>query len=299
MNRYSASSVTSLRDYESIHRLWIIVCGLIRAAGKACLCRLPLLTIFYLLYCNITPGVFQAVRRFIESWVIFCRNWGGRNTGDGSVCSAVDEAQARWEANYETVKTPEDLATYQKVRKDYFWRQLGALWDKTPLNPKITGRLTKPDYRVEKVVFESLPHFYVTGTVFLPLEEKFAPPYPAVLIVCGHSNEGKAADYYQGIGILAAMNGLASMVMDPIDQGERFQHLGPDGKPFAASVSAHNLVGAGSILLGRNAATFEIWDMQEYWSGLPCPPPRDLPNPRIESICVFYLSCIGRQVLYH
>ena len=32
-------------------------------------------------------------------------------------------------------------------------------------------------------------------------------------------------------------------------------------KPFAASVSAHNLVGAGSILLGRNAATFEIWDM--------------------------------------
>ena len=21
---------------------------------------------------------------------------------------------------------------------------------------------------------------------------------------------------------------------------------------------------------------------QEYWSGLPCPPPRDLPNPRIK-----------------
>ena len=33
---------------------------------------------------------------------------------------------------------------------------------------------------------------------------------------------------------------------------------------------------------------------QEYWSGLPFPPPGDLPDPGIS--CV---SCIGRQVLYH
>ena len=31
---------------------------------------------------------------------------------------------------------------------------------------------------------------------------------------------------------------------------------------------------------------------QEYWSGLPFPTPRDLPNPRD-------LTCIGRQILYH
>ena len=37
---------------------------------------------------------------------------------------------------------------------------------------------------------------------------------------------------------------------------------------------------------------------QEYWSGLSCPPPRDLPNPGIE-LHVSYVSCIGRQVLYH
>ena len=33
---------------------------------------------------------------------------------------------------------------------------------------------------------------------------------------------------------------------------------------------------------------------QEYWSGLPCPPPGHLPNPGASSI-----SCIGRRVLYH
>ena len=36
---------------------------------------------------------------------------------------------------------------------------------------------------------------------------------------------------------------------------------------------------------------------QEYWSGLPFPPPGDLPNPGIS--CVSCVSCIGRQILYH
>ena len=36
---------------------------------------------------------------------------------------------------------------------------------------------------------------------------------------------------------------------------------------------------------------------QEYWSGLPFPDSRDLPDPGVEPIsCV---SCIGRQILYH
>ena len=33
------------------------------------------------------------------------------------------------------------------------------------------------------------------------------------------------------------------------------------------------------------------------WSRLPFPPPADLPIPGIEP--VFYISCIGRQIIYH
>ena len=32
---------------------------------------------------------------------------------------------------------------------------------------------------------------------------------------------------------------------------------------------------------------------QEYWSGLPCPPPGDLPNPGIEPVSL-HVSCTGR-----
>ena len=36
---------------------------------------------------------------------------------------------------------------------------------------------------------------------------------------------------------------------------------------------------------------------EEYWSGLPCPPPRDLPDPGVEPVS--YVSGIGTQILYH
>ena len=35
----------------------------------------------------------------------------------------------------------------------------------------------------------------------------------------------------------------------------------------------------------------------EYYSGLPCPPPEDLPDPGTEPAS--RVSCIGRWVLYH
>ena len=36
----------------------------------------------------------------------------------------------------------------------------------------------------------------------------------------------------------------------------------------------------------------------KYWNGLPCPSPGDLPDTGIEPTSL-YVSCIGRQVLYH
>ena len=36
---------------------------------------------------------------------------------------------------------------------------------------------------------------------------------------------------------------------------------------------------------------------QEYWSGLPCPPPGDLPPPR-DGTCISCVSCIGKWILY-
>lgn len=178
----------------------------------------------------------------------------------------IAAAKKAWIERYEKIKTPEEVKVYADRHREMFRRQLGEFWDPTPLNPKITKRLEngtpgKDAYRVEMVLFESVPNFYVSGAVFLPDPTRFKPPYPAVLIVCGHSHTGKAYELYQRVPALAATHGLLAMSIDPIDQGERSQRLTPEGKPAAQGVAAHNLIGAGSILLGRNAATFELWDM--------------------------------------
>jgi len=38
---------------------------------------------------------------------------------------------------------------------------------------------------------------------------------------------------------------------------------------------------------------------QEYWNGLPCPPPGKLPHPGIKPASLISPALIGRWVLYH
>lgn len=163
-----------------------------------------------------------------------------------------------WKAQYEQRKTPEQIAEYQKRLRDKFIEAIGGLPERSPLNPQVTGIISRDGYRVEKITFESQPKHYVSALLFLPDGDKYEPPYPGVLVPCGHSANGKAHNEYQTMGALLALNGMAGLVFDPIDQGERSQM--PSQLPRLAGTRAHTMLGIGSILLGRNTARFEIWD---------------------------------------
>lgn len=72
-------------------------------------------------------------------------------------------------------------------------------------------------YHVDKVIFESQLQHHVTANLYLP---NTSPPYPAVLVPCGHSYNGKAAEGYQRTSILLARSGIAALCCDTIGQGE-------------------------------------------------------------------------------
>jgi cephalosporin-C deacetylase-like acetyl esterase len=163
-----------------------------------------------------------------------------------------------WKVQYEQRKTPEQIAEYQKRLREKFIEAIGGLPERTALNPQVTGIVSRDGYRVEKIIFESQPKHHVSALLFLPDAGKHKPPYPGVLVPCGHSTNGKAHDAYQTMGALLALNGMAGLVFDPIDQGERSQM--PSQLPRLAGTRAHTMLGIGSILLGRNTARFEIWD---------------------------------------
>jgi dienelactone hydrolase len=176
---------------------------------------------------------------------------------------------------FESLDSIEDCHRWQEERLEFFRKQIGGFPERTPLNPRIVGTLQGDGYRVEKILFESRPGFHVTANLYLPESEG---PYPAVLIPCGHSHNGKAANFYQRASILMAKNGMAALCYDPIGQGERYQMIDriKDGKYFLGLGSRklevphprvrylctieHTAMGLGCILLGSNVAQFRIWD---------------------------------------
>jgi len=163
-----------------------------------------------------------------------------------------------WKREYEQRKTPQKIAEYQDRLHEKFVEAIGSLPERTALNPQVMGVSQRNGYRVEKVIFESQPKHYVTAALFLPDSGRFKPPYPAVLEPVGHSFAGKAQNMYQTVGVLLALNGMAALVFDPIEQGERGQLLSE--WPRLWGTTAHTMIGVGSILLGQNTARFEIWD---------------------------------------
>jgi len=158
---------------------------------------------------------------------------------------------------FEKLATPEQIVAYQQRLRRFLEDRLGPWPERTPLNARVVGTYEFDDYRVEKVIFESRPHFHVTATLRLP---KTDPPYPAVLVPCGHSAVAKAHGTYQRAAILMAKNGMASFCFDPIGQGERYQILDTKGRPTLGGTAEHTLVGQGAILLGINAANYFVWD---------------------------------------
>ncbi|HEC03007.1 MAG TPA: acetylxylan esterase, partial [Phycisphaerales bacterium] len=70
-----------------------------------------------------------------------------------------------------------------------------GLWPmptKTPLNPVIHGLIDQGDYTIEKVYFESVPGFYVTGNLYRPKGK--TGRLPAVLSPHGHFPGGRFQD---------------------------------------------------------------------------------------------------------
>ena len=168
------------------------------------------------------------------------------------ICELDRQADDTW-ADFVSA---EDAAGRQRRVREEAIRAMGGLPERTPLNVQVTGVVQKDGYSIEKILFESRPKYYVTGHLFLPDSQKFKPPYAGVLVPCGHSRTGKIRPFYQRAGVVGAKAGLAVLVFDPADQGERFQI------PTSNLVCGHGHQHSGvrAHLLGSSQAQFRLWD---------------------------------------
>src|SRR5438128_11126327 len=96
---------------------------------------------------------------------------------------------------------------------------LDPLPARSPLKAQVTGRLQRDAYRIEKVVFQSMPGLYVTGNFYVPGDS--AKSLPAILYLCGHSPHPLGAKVeYQDRALWFASHGYACLVLDTLEFGE-------------------------------------------------------------------------------
>jgi hypothetical protein len=98
------------------------------------------------------------------------------------------------------VRLKDELAALQSDLREKLLRAVGGLPEaKGPPPVQKLGEIDGGDYVIEKLVYESLPGYFVSALLYKPKDRR--GPLPAILSPCGHSTVGKAAATYQMLHI--------------------------------------------------------------------------------------------------
>ncbi|HPP30334.1 MAG TPA: alpha/beta hydrolase family protein, partial [bacterium] len=173
----------------------------------------------------------------------------------------LTEIREERQKRLKSIKTKKEAEKYKEYVLSVIKKAFPLPEVKTPLNPKITGVIEKPGYRIEKVIFESRPEFLVTGNLYIP--DKLKGKAPAALVPCGHTTvESKTYSLYQEVCIRLVKSGFIVLTYDPISQGERDQYysVSDEDDPLRTNCCyAHNMMGKQLELLGDFFGAWRVW----------------------------------------
>ncbi|HEV2124187.1 MAG TPA: alpha/beta fold hydrolase, partial [Chloroflexota bacterium] len=164
------------------------------------------------------------------------------------------------EAHIATLQSAGDWQRRQVTVRQKLEELLGPFPERTPLNARVTGTVQRRGFRVEKIVFESRPSFYVTACLFLP--EPLSASVPAILNPIGHTDIAFRAESYQTLILNLVRKGFAVFAFDPPGQGERLQYFDPEygESRVGSSTREHSYVGRQCFLTGRSSGHYFAWD---------------------------------------
>lgn len=230
--------------------------NIIKFAGM----KLGIAAFFILLFfINATP-VFSQLEDFeiLTKWI----NWS--DSGSMLIKHLNDQACGYYDLRTRGIsrlRTESDWIKRQDQAKSILWELVGPFPEKTPLNPCITGTLTKDGYKVEKIIYESMPELYVTACLFIP--DGIKDKRPAVIYVSGHTVAGFREPIYQKFYLNLVKKGFIVFAIDPISQGERLQTYDEQKKDsiIGAGVDEHSYIGNQCFVTGSSLAKYFTWDI--------------------------------------
>ncbi len=191
-------------------------------------------------------------------------NWNEWSDGNNMLIHSINKQAFNYldirDSEIAGLKTKEDWINRQKKVKEILLKIVGPFPEKTPLNPKVTGVIQRNGFRIEKIIFESIPGYYVTGCLFIP--DGITGKRPAILNVLGHWDESFRAKETQEFIYNFVKKGFIVFAMDPVGQGERLQYYDPEKKKFniMGSTNEHSYIANQCFLIGASSARYFTWD---------------------------------------
>ncbi len=166
---------------------------------------------------------------------------------------------ARWDQERARIRTAADVEARNQFVRARFREMIHGLPERTPLAPVVVRSMPRSGYRVENVMFQSRPDFWVTGNLYIPAGRG---PFPAVISPCGHYPLARMYPDYQFAYLNLVHAGFVVLAYDPIGQGERRQYWDPETGHAEINdpVDEHSMPGQVLLLMGEDLTQYRVWD---------------------------------------
>jgi cephalosporin-C deacetylase-like acetyl esterase len=176
------------------------------------------------------------------------------------LANKLNRLAVSWDDKRALLRTAGDFQERNRVVREKLLSMLGKFPPKEALKPVIVKSAEKDGYRIENIMFQSRPDFWVTGNLYVPTAG--SGRFPAIISPCGHYPLARMTPQYQSAYISLARSGFVVLSYDPIGQGERRQYWNPktDIIDVGGPVFEHSMAGQLLLLFGENLTGYLAWE---------------------------------------
>jgi len=172
----------------------------------------------------------------------------------------LNHLASSWDQQRSRLNTAESVKERNAFVREKTLAMLGAFPSRCALAGYVISVDHRDGYRVENVLFQSRPDFWVTANLYVPAQSN--GPFPGIISPCGHYPLARMLPQYQCAYISLVKSGFVVLAYDPIGQGERRRYWNPttNATEVGGPVYEHSMAGQLLLLYGENLTQYMVWD---------------------------------------
>jgi cephalosporin-C deacetylase-like acetyl esterase len=177
------------------------------------------------------------------------------------LANKMNRLAEHWDQERSKIRTPAEIEARNRFVREKAIAMIHGLPERTPLDPVIVNSFDREGYRLQTLMFQSRPNFWVPASLYIPTTGN--GPFPGIISPCGHSANGRLYRAYQFMYMNLVKSGFVVLAYDPVGQGERRQYWNPQtgtnelGGPVTWE---HSFPGQLLLLIGEDLTHYRVWD---------------------------------------